>query len=268
MLTLKTRQREEVGTYMPMVSFTQFITEKLQEDDQSLVKHLKPIKQGFPIKNGIRSTTYMPFTNTKLHNKNLNKPNLIDSKNPVTHDEKNALSIYANDSDVNIPLRGKEKLSSDNLKISNNISNAIGKHKTKQDMYLYRGIYRKQVDELLNHMKTNSVNPKILHDHGFGGFSLNHWSTKAFAETMVNKKNMKKYTHVLKVHVPEGSRGVHMYPITRIFKIEQEFLLDKDHKIAVHPKPTFDNKKGLVTWHGNLIHDGTDWTRHIDIEKK
>jgi len=69
------------------------------------------------------------------------------------------------------------------------------------------------------------------------------------------------YKHVLATHVPEGSHGCHLSHISE-FPEEDEYLIHKNAQIHVHPEPTIDHEKGIVIWHGKLVHDGIKETSY------
>lgn len=69
------------------------------------------------------------------------------------------------------------------------------------------------------------------------------------------------YKHVVQIHVPKDSHGIYTGAHSE-YTNEKEYVLHKDAKIAVHPKPEVDHENGVVKWKGKLVHDGVKPTRH------
>lgn len=218
----------------------------------TFLTEIAPIKRGFPktVKTGPGIHLNPPDTNFDIKSKKLK----------LSADQEEAISRYTHDSSYNInhSLRTKNKLEEPTHSIEKHLSSAIKSHTTNQDMYVYHSN-----DSLpnLHHIKTKK--PIILTHKGYTSTSLSHKESEKFSadQDAFNQKNKKSYSHVMKIHVPEGSHAADISNHSK-FKTEREVLLHKNIKIAVHPKPTFDNTRGLVTWHANLIHDGIKPTRH------
>jgi hypothetical protein len=76
-----------------------------------------------------------------------------------------------------------------------------------------------------------------------------------------SKGSFTGYSHVAKIHVPQGSHG--MYPGRHSLNSgEDEVILHKNAKIAFKEKPVVDHETRTVQWHGYLVHDGVKQTRH------
>ena len=73
--------------------------------------------------------------------------------------------------------------------------------------------------------------------------------------------NWYRYSHVLAIHAPERSHGCHLSHIS-YWPEENEYLIHKNAQIHIHPEPTIDHEKGHVIWHGELVHDGIEKTKH------
>jgi hypothetical protein len=80
---------------------------------------------------------------------------------------------------------------------------------------------------------------------------------------------MGTYTHMVTLHVPQGSHGFYAEHISK-HPAEQEFILPRESKVLVSAKPRVHHRlstllnynSGIVEWRGHLVHDGTKATRH------
>jgi ADP-ribosyltransferase exoenzyme len=75
--------------------------------------------------------------------------------------------------------------------------------------------------------------------------------------------------HIIRIHVPKGSHGAYVEKHTNISG-EYEFLMHKNAKLHIHPKPEIvdhGNYRGdaqrTIVWHAKLVHDGVAPTRHM-----
>lgn len=90
------------------------------------------------------------------------------------------------------------------------------------------------------------------------------WINKNVA---TGEPNFHAYTHMAKIHIPEGSHGMYAEHHTPMFfKGEHEYLLHRNSRVRFRTTPTVDHESGLVIWHGHLTHDGVAPTRHGDPE--
>lgn len=221
------------------------------------------------------------ITNHGHHETNILKP----GAKPVTEPESKALCGYTdsdyrpvnkflnkNDRELNSIAKAQamstdyaQKRTDDQIK---RISSALSKHNTVHDMYVYRGFDLGGVSDtrgaLLNLTgpSPKGVTHRVLHSRGFMSTTTDLIKAKGtFSNPVYNKRNSRNYSNILKIHVPAGSHGMFMKDYS-VHDTEREFLLHHGSKVAVHPKPTVDQSKGLVVWHGNLIHDGIQPTRH------
>lgn len=254
---------------------------------KTLLTELKKIKRGFPhtIERSWENENTGPETNSHIDDSDpeINNRNLINPKRSLTNDELEAVKAQKRRSrGVNDFLRGNKPTAydtglhsdvlSDDMKRefqdrAGYLSSAIRKHKTSGDMYVYRGIYDNQIKHFLKRKsdvsKRGSTRAFLVRDKGFGEYSLDHRESNNFGNDTPGKSSKAKglYSHTLKVHVPKGSRALFTGPYGE-HETERGVFLNKGHRLAVDRKPTFDNKRGLITWHANLIHDGTEYTSH------
>lgn len=228
------------------------------------------------------------ITNHGHHETNILKP----GAKPVTEPESKALRGYTNidymdlnkflnksDQELNSITKAQamstdrgQKRKDDQIK---RISSALSKHNTVHDMYVYRGfdlggnLGSGSRSALLNLTgpSPKGVPHRVLHSRGFMSTTTNLMKAKdTFSSRVTNERNKRAYSNILKIHVPAGSHGMFMKDYS-VHDTEREFLLHHGSKVAIHPKPTVDQSKCLVVWHGNLVHDGIQPTRHA-IGKK
>ena len=69
------------------------------------------------------------------------------------------------------------------------------------------------------------------------------------------------YSHITAIHVPQGSHAIYPGGLS-LNSREQEVILHKNARVAIHPVPTVDHGTRTVLWKGKLVHDGIKPTRH------
>ena len=139
------------------------------------------------------------------------------------------------------------------------LMNVSNRNKTTQDMYVYHG--GETTAQLLK-AKPNEHGVIEHTRHSWTSTSLSHSTAIDFARREDNPANKKGYRHVMKIHVPKGSGGFWMPSTFNNYDSEREFVLPPQTKLRIDPKPTYDNDKGLVTWHAEASHVGGQPTRH------
>lgn len=69
------------------------------------------------------------------------------------------------------------------------------------------------------------------------------------------------YSHITAIHVPKDSHAIYPGGIS-LNSREEEVILHKNARVAIHPTPTVDHETRTVLWKGKLVHDGLKPTRH------
>lgn len=110
-----------------------------------------------------------------------------------------------------------------------NISIALAKHKSKEDMITYRGL----APDLISQIKDNLAVENEFSDDGF-----------ASSSTDINiAKNFSKGGYVMEIHIPKGSRAASVKHLSK-HSTEDEVLIDKGSSFFI--KEVNHDKKTLV----------------------
>jgi hypothetical protein len=110
--------------------------------------------------------------------------------------------------------------SDSDMEIINNISTALKRAKTPEDIVVYRGL-KKDNFEFLETKAPDELVGKVF-------------TEKAFMSTSLCKKVANKFANngiLLKIHVPKNSNGAYVATISE--KLEAEILFDKNQKLQV-----------------------------------
>jgi len=143
------------------------------------------------------------------------------------------------------------------------IDSAMNKAETKDDMHVYTGLKRSPT----RHFDKGDTH-KEVHFPGFVSASTSLGMARTFTKPAKHENDKNHEVnhglnsaseedgarHVLKIHVPKGSKAMSLKKHSFLPK-EQEILLHRGHDIEIHHKPEIHtDHKGRVThiWHGKL----------------
>ena len=151
------------------------------------------------------------------------------------------------------------------------LDNALGRHKTTEDMHVYTGLqyspskHFKKVDGKVPERQNVSL-------PSFVSTSSSVKSARAFSQDTMHPNDERhgieheeggEARHVLKIHVPKGSHAMSLRDHSFVPE-EKEVLLHRGHDIEIHHKPEkLDHSTYL--WHAKIVaHNVTD----LDREKE
>lgn len=138
-------------------------------------------------------------------------------------------------------------------------SKILSKHKTTGDAVVYTGVKRSPARHF-----TEGQDSVEVHHPAFISTSSAFEMAKGFSKSMKHPANEKhgihldgngEARHVLKLHIPEGTRAMSVKKHTFLPK-EHEILLDRGHDIEIHHKPTVHvDKDGTKyhVWHAKVV---------------
>lgn len=141
----------------------------------------------------------------------------------------------------------------------------VFKHKTSGDIHVYSGLHK----DPGQHFKNKNDDHVTVHHPAFLSTSTSLPVARAFAapepsadqvETrnsgFVKPKNG-QFRHVLKLHIPTGSRAVSVsggkYDEKDIKYMEHEVLVQRGAHIKIHRQPTHVKAENMLVWHGELV---------------
>lgn len=208
---------------------------------------------------------------------------IYNSQHPV---EQSALARYTDTgyAHLNLHLMGKHRPSDELKTHDDDLSKALHSHTTDRNMHVFSGMRSPEGLETHNghiHLKntaytSTSIDPSVGH---IFGRQYRHDGSRSVHRYVMNRDTQERaredavpehwentsrpidYIHVAKIHVPAGSHGAYVAPISNSPE-ENEFLIHKNAHIVFKPEPTVDHKSSSVIWHGKLVHDGIKPTRH------
>ena len=168
----------------------------------------------------------------------------------------------------------------DNNKKIRHISQGIKKHVSDRNFHVFSGMRSPEGLKSHNgyiHVKNPAFTSTSIDPFTAYGFSKHPTQKGKQSEHSYNRNGEKydpnneshnksdsyfmSYSHMAKIHIPKGSRGLFMKSISQ-HSGENEYLLNKRSQFAFKEKPTVDHKHRIVIWHGKLTHDGYGLTRH------
>jgi len=129
----------------------------------------------------------------------------------------------------------------------------VNRHETPHDMHVYTGIHH---DHDLRKIAAshNSTDHIKIHNHAFTSTSIDKHVAKSFAS-----RNGHGESHTIKIHVPKGHKGAYIAHHSGQSASEdehgpggeKEFVLPRNTKLHIHPKPTVEKGR---TESGREIH--------------
>lgn len=78
----------------------------------------------------------------------------------------------------------------------------------------------------------------------------------------IKNNHPREYSHMIKLHIPEGSHALYLEPHTENSN-EHEVVIHKNAQVHLHDKPEIDHENKYVMWQGKLIHDGIKPTKYM-----
>lgn len=134
----------------------------------------------------------------------------------------------------------------------------LSKHKTPEDMHVYTGAgFSPERFKEKDHKPDQHIK---VHLPAYTSTSLHQSQAEVFAkkDPVEHKGEYSDHQHMLKIHVPKGSGGLYLGSRSQ-FPQEKEFVLPRDSKVHVHPKPDIHQplgvgKKPIAIWHAHLVH--------------
>ena len=129
------------------------------------------------------------------------------------------------------------------------LDDVLNNSKIHADTHVYTGLTH---SPLIHFAK---MNPKkgegiVIHHPAYMSTSTSYESAKFFAGRP-SEKNRPGEKHVLKLHLPQGTRGGSIKHLSS-FPDENEILLHRGHNIHIHPTPTIDSD-GTHVWHARVV---------------
>jgi hypothetical protein len=73
--------------------------------------------------------------------------------------------------------------------------------------------------------------------------------------------NFSESGHILKIHIPKGSRGFNTAAYSAASE-EDEYTLANNHELKISGSPSYDKTYKRYVWHAKLIHDGFEKTSY------
>lgn len=130
------------------------------------------------------------------------------------------------------------------------LDDVLNNSKINHDTHVFTGLPHSPEKHFkdMNAKKGQSI---TIHHPAYMSTSTSYETAKFFASkpSEVTKPGAEK--HVLKLHLPQGTKGGSIRHLAT-FKDENEILLHRGHNIEIHPHPTID-KDGTHVWHAKVV---------------
>lgn len=139
----------------------------------------------------------------------------------------------------------------------------LDKHTIKKDIHVFTGLPHSPVHAFRQQNAKKGESIKV-HLPAYTSTSTDYKTAYKFAKydendtehhspinTDAPKKIENKEKHILKLHVPAGTKGGSVRDQSALSN-ENEVLLHRGHNIEIHPHPTV-NKDGTHVWHARII---------------
>ena len=188
----------------------------------------------------------------------------------MTPEEIDAVKKYTDDSkDLNRSLHsiynGANKVEihnyDDNVDRAKMIDTALDKHQTHDDFHVYTGV-RRSPSRYFEKDASGNLKPTIVHLPAFTSASSSKLNAEGFTK-MVSHENDENHgitertNHILKIHVPKGSKAASVAALSWL-PTEKEILLHRGYNIEVDPHPTKETSgivksEPLHVWHARII---------------
>jgi hypothetical protein len=146
-------------------------------------------------------------------------------------------------------------LTDDEHEHATQLSNAMHKHKTSEDIHVYTGLKKSPVE----HFNAPKENAKV-HLPAYTSTSSSQKTASNFASDSTHKNDKHhdvKHNpewgaqHILKLHVPKGTHAVSVKKRSE-FEHEHEVTLDRGHDIEIHHTPEHLGNN-VYQWHGKIV---------------
>lgn len=159
---------------------------------------------------------------------------------------------------------------------ANKLSNTITKQPAKKDLYVYSGLKGDPSDQKKQHgvkdyFKDNQVIKARL--PAFTSTSMEPEVARQFVEKHYDSDKDEFHSHFLKIKIPEGSRhGMYVGHHSSVSH-ENEFILDKNKRLHIHPEPEIhtieqDKRDPEMGNYYKVKHKQHIWHAHIVEDDK
>jgi hypothetical protein len=121
-------------------------------------------------------------------------------------------------------------------KMVSHLDKHLSSHAAHKDFHVYSGLYDKPEAGTYQH---HGYMSSSLHPHIAGGYSRSA------------AKDPKAGNHILKIHIPKGSKHGAYIARHSEFPDEREFLLGRGKKFKIHPEPEKHGETHI--WHAHIV---------------
>lgn len=206
--------------------------------------------------------------------------------------EHDALENYTNDSEDH----NNSSYESEHHEDHEHLDSAIRKYKAPRNMHVFSGLSEPSNVGSGTHFHAHlpaytstSLSPRTADlfskkkDDGEHRYRFRKGVSEKFnpgnEEHQKNESDFVPYSHMAKIHIPEGSHGMTTHGLNGEngendendendeTGSEHEYLLHRNSQVRFKSTPTLDHATRRVIWHGKLMHDGVKPTRHSESSK-
>lgn len=137
-----------------------------------------------------------------------------------------------------------------NKKHIKDLDDVLNKSKIHADTHVFTGLPHSPEKHFkeMNAKKGESI---TIHHPAYLSTTTDYDTAKFFASRPGTNKAGTGEKHVLKIHLPQGTKGGSIKHLAS-FPEENEVLLHRGHNIEIHPHPTID-KDGTHVWHAKVV---------------
>lgn len=181
-----------------------------------------------------------------------------DLNRGLHHHYRQSIGIHNSHTSNNI-----DKLLEHDKKTIKSIDEHLNKHTIKKDIHVFTGLPHSPVHAFRQQNAKKGESIKV-HLPAYTSTTTDYHTAVGFANqdktdvkhhspinTDAPKIINKEAKHILKLHLPKGTKGGSVRHISS-HADEDEILLHRGHNIEIHPHPTVD-KNGAHVWHARII---------------
>lgn len=231
-----------------MKTFEQFLKDKSKQQPVLVTvfgtRGKKRLKEEASIKDiGIHSE----IDEYKIHDFNAVETSNAVRKYAMSSSDMNGV-LHTLHGNTDRPVHGN--VVNNNKKHIKALDEVLNNSKMHADTHVFTGLPHSPIKHFKD-MKAKKGESITIHHPAYLSTSTSYETAKFFASkpSEVTKPGAEK--HVLKLHIPQGTKGGSIRHLAT-FADENEVLLHRGHNIEIHPNPTIDHD-GTHVWHAKVV---------------
>lgn len=164
--------------------------------------------------------------------------------------------INPNSYNLNKELQSKKPLSNFSATLDRHLTNMMANPPpAPHDFHVYTGIKEGLFSKQSKMKKVPNKDTSVIKARlpAYTSTSLRRTIASSFAKHTTHDGAINETLHLLKIHIPEGSKHGSYIAHHADMQHENEFLINKGKKLHIHPEPEHHETSNTYIWHAKIV---------------